>query len=65
MDDAQRDVIAFLRDPASYPPDSGAIEVIETHASLVFLAGGYAYYRFPPPEEPGPPPGGADTHRIV
>ena len=43
MDDAQREVIAFLRDPASYPPDAGPIEVIETHASLVFLAGRRAY----------------------
>jgi uncharacterized protein len=47
MDDAQRDVIAFLRDPASYPPAAGPVEVpvevIETHASLVFLAGKYAY----------------------
>ena len=51
MDDAQRDVIAFLRDPSSYPPGAGPIEipvevpveVIETHASIVFLAGQYAY----------------------
>ena len=37
------EIIAFLRDPASYPPRIGAVEVIETHASLVFLAGQYAY----------------------
>ena len=43
MDDAQQDVIAFLRDPASYPPGRAPVEIIETHASLVFLAGGYAY----------------------
>jgi aminoglycoside phosphotransferase family enzyme len=43
MEDAQREVIAFLRDPSSYPPGAGPIEVIETHASLVFLAGDYAY----------------------
>jgi uncharacterized protein len=43
MDQAQREVIAFLRNPASYMPDAGSIEVIETHASLVFLAGRYAY----------------------
>jgi aminoglycoside phosphotransferase family enzyme/predicted kinase len=43
MDDAQREVIAFLRDPASYPPGSGPVEVIETHASIVFLAGRRAY----------------------
>lgn len=43
MDDAQQEVIAFLRDPSSYPPQAGPVEVIETHASLVFLAGSYAY----------------------
>src|SRR5579864_6461341 len=43
MDEAQREVVAFLRDPSSYPPGIGPIELIETHASLVFLAGGYAY----------------------
>ena len=43
MDDAQREVVAFLRNPSSYPVGTGAVEVIETHASLVFLAGGYAY----------------------
>lgn len=41
-DEAQREAIAFLRDPASYAID-GPIEVVETHASLVFLAGQYAY----------------------
>ena len=43
MDDAQRDVIAFLRDPASYPPGAGPVEIIETHASTAFLAGKRAY----------------------
>ena len=43
MDDAQREVIAFLRDPSSYPPDAGPVEAVETHASLVFLVGDYAY----------------------
>jgi hypothetical protein len=52
MDDPQREVIAFLRDAASYlhagpPPElgeeaePGAVEVVETHCSLVFLAGDY------------------------
>jgi uncharacterized protein len=41
--DAQREAIAFLRDPSSYPPAAGTVEAIETHASLVFLAGSYAY----------------------
>jgi len=39
----QAEVIGFLRDPGSYPPGAGPIEVIETHASLVFLAGTRAY----------------------
>src|SRR5829696_629420 len=43
MDDSQREVVAFLRDPSNYPPAAGPVEVVETHASLVFLAGGYAY----------------------
>src|SRR5271170_909850 len=58
MDDAQREVIAFLRDPASYPPPpyppsqagegrvgagAGPVDIIETHVSLVFLAGERAY----------------------
>jgi uncharacterized protein len=43
MDDTQRDVVAFLRDPSSYPPGAGPVGVIETHASIVFLAGDYAY----------------------
>jgi aminoglycoside phosphotransferase family enzyme/predicted kinase len=43
MEDAQREVIGFLRDPASYPPGAGPVEIVETHASLVFLAGEYAY----------------------
>jgi aminoglycoside phosphotransferase family enzyme len=43
MADAQRDVIAFLADPSSYPPGAGPVEIIETHASIVFLAGKRAY----------------------
>ena len=43
MDDAQRDVIAFLREASSYPPGTGPVEIVETHCSLVFLAGRYAY----------------------
>src|SRR5271155_4522063 len=43
MDDAQRDVIAFLCDPSSYPADAGQVDIIETHASIVFLAGRHAY----------------------
>src|SRR5438128_5125816 len=43
MDDAQRDVIAFLRDPRSHAPGTGPVDIVETHASLVFLAGARAY----------------------
>jgi aminoglycoside phosphotransferase family enzyme/predicted kinase len=43
MPDAQQDVIAFLRDLSSYPPCAGPVETIETHASIVFLAGTRAY----------------------
>ncbi|HEX3954947.1 MAG TPA: AAA family ATPase [Stellaceae bacterium] len=43
MDDPQRDVIAFLHDPASYPPDTGPIKIVETHISLVFMVGTSAY----------------------
>jgi len=43
MDDAQPDVVAFLRDPSSYPPGAGPIDTVETHASIVFLAGTRAY----------------------
>ncbi|MGE0258010.1 MAG: AAA family ATPase [Alphaproteobacteria bacterium] len=43
MDDEQREVVAFLRDPKSYSPGTGPVQVVETHASLVFLAGAYAY----------------------
>ena len=43
MGDEQQEVVAFLRDPASYPPGAAPVEIVETHGSLVFLAGGYAY----------------------
>jgi aminoglycoside phosphotransferase family enzyme/predicted kinase len=39
----QRDVIAFLSDPASYGPRLDRVDRIETHISLVFLAGDCAY----------------------
>jgi aminoglycoside phosphotransferase family enzyme/predicted kinase len=35
----QREVTAFLRDPSSYGPGADRVEVVETHASLVFIAG--------------------------
>jgi uncharacterized protein len=43
MPDDQQDVIAFLKDPSSYGEDLGCVEMIETHVSLVFLAGDRAY----------------------
>ena len=42
MEDQQA-VIAFLREPSSYGPQIEQVEVIETHVSLVFLAGDCAY----------------------
>jgi aminoglycoside phosphotransferase family enzyme/predicted kinase len=43
MIDEQDEVIAFLSDPRSYPDAAGPVELVETHASLVFLAGRRAY----------------------
>jgi uncharacterized protein len=39
----QREVITFLRDSASYGAGVERVDVIETHISLVFLAGEHAY----------------------
>jgi aminoglycoside phosphotransferase family enzyme/predicted kinase len=41
--DPQAEVIAFLRDPASYPGPAAPVETIETHISILFLAGSRAY----------------------
>src|SRR3954467_4763067 len=55
MADQQRETVAFLRDPAPHPsgtqpmgapvetPAETPVETIETHASIVFLAGAYVY----------------------
>src|ERR1700756_1274716 len=43
MLDDQQDIIAFLSEPSSYGTDVDRVEIIETHASLLFLAGGRAY----------------------
>jgi uncharacterized protein len=43
MPDDQRDVIAFLKDPSTYGEGVDRVETIETHASLVFLAGDRVY----------------------
>jgi len=37
--DDQRDVIAFLSTPAAYGPEVGSVERIDTHISIVWLAG--------------------------
>ena len=43
MADDQRDVIDFLSRPSSYGAAVERVEIIETHVSLVFLAGNRAY----------------------
>jgi aminoglycoside phosphotransferase family enzyme/predicted kinase len=41
--DDQRDVIDFLRRPSSYGAAVERVDIVETHVSLVFLAGDRAY----------------------
>jgi aminoglycoside phosphotransferase family enzyme/predicted kinase len=43
MTEDQQAVIAFLGDPSSYGPAIERVDIIETHISLVFLAGDRAY----------------------
>src|SRR6516165_8630445 len=43
MADDQRDVIDFLSRPSSYGAAVERVDIIETHVSLVFLAGDRAY----------------------
>ena len=43
ISDPQREAIAFLGDAASHPGAAGPVETIETHISIVFLAGNRAY----------------------
>src|SRR5213082_2346065 len=43
VQDSQDEVIAFLRRPASHGLVEGAVETVETHISIVFLAGDRAY----------------------
>ncbi len=40
--DTQTEAVGFLKDPATHPPGD-KVEVIETHAAFVFLAGADAY----------------------
>jgi aminoglycoside phosphotransferase family enzyme/predicted kinase len=42
-DDDQREVIAFLSTPDAYGPDIGPVDRIDTHISIVWLAGRRAY----------------------
>ena len=42
-DDEEREICAFLRDPASYGSDSEHVDVVETHIARVFLVGEDAY----------------------
>jgi aminoglycoside phosphotransferase family enzyme/predicted kinase len=39
----QQEVVAFLRDPASYGTAVARVDIVETHISVVFLAGDRAY----------------------
>jgi uncharacterized protein len=43
MVDDQQAVIDFLSAPSSYGPAIERVDIVETHASLVFLAGNRAY----------------------
>src|ERR1700730_1952059 len=43
MPDDQQDVITFLSDPSSYGKGVERVKIIETHISLVFIAGDRAY----------------------
>src|SRR5229473_5874328 len=43
MIDNQQDVIDFLSKPSSYGAAVERVEIIETHASIVFLVGNRAY----------------------
>ena len=40
---SQEDLLSFLEDPASYPHHPERVEIIQTHASYVALAGSYVY----------------------
>jgi aminoglycoside phosphotransferase family enzyme/predicted kinase len=42
-DDEEREICAFLRDPASYGTGAATVDVVETHIARVFLVGDDAY----------------------
>ncbi|HWA49118.1 MAG TPA: AAA family ATPase [Dongiaceae bacterium] len=39
----QSDIVAFLSAPSAYPDAGNAVDVIATHASMIFLTGDHAY----------------------
>ena len=41
--DDQREIIEFLSNPLTYGSDVNGVERVETHSSMVFLAGNRAY----------------------
>lgn len=43
MSEDQREIVAFLKNPSSYGEGVDRVEMLETHVSLVFLAGDRAY----------------------
>src|SRR5438552_9608717 len=43
MVDDQQAVIDFLSEPSAYGPATERVDIIETHVSMVFLAGDRAY----------------------
>lgn len=42
-DDEEREICAFLRDPATYGSGDLPVDVVETHIARVFLVGEDAY----------------------
>ena len=40
---SQEDLLSFLEDPASYPHHPESVEIIQTHASYIAIAGPYVY----------------------
>ncbi len=39
----QEEIFRFLNEPAAYPGDVGAVERLDTHGAVIFLAGDFAY----------------------
>ena len=49
---SRAETVAFLRDPAHYPRSTGAVSVVETHFSCVFLTDGDVYKLKKPQRSP-------------